>query len=58
MKLQETSSTNLRSAISQLQRVSRRKRQQSMADGRDRMALIQESRQIDEAVRLLRWISK
>ncbi len=58
MKAQDQSATSLRIAISQLQRVSRRKRQMSTSEGRDRMALIQESRQIDEAVRLLRWISK
>jgi hypothetical protein len=48
----------LRSAISQVQNIAHSKRIQSLSQGYDRTALIQEARQLEEAVRLLRWITK
>jgi hypothetical protein len=58
LKANSHAGITLRSAIGQLQRVARTKRAQSVRQSRDKSTFVQEARQIDEALRLLRWISK
>ncbi|HEY3295359.1 MAG TPA: hypothetical protein VGL38_07960 [bacterium] len=57
MKATIPARTGLRSAIMQLEHIAQRKRLEADSEGRDAPALIQEARQLDEALRLLRWIS-
>jgi hypothetical protein len=57
MKTSYRSRTELRTAISQLQMVARRKRVLSQNKGAEKTVFVQEARQLDEALRLLRWIS-
>ena len=58
MRANAQAGINLRSAIDQLKHVAQTKRVQAQHSGRDETTLIQEARQLEEAVRLLRWISK
>jgi hypothetical protein len=58
MKASHQTRTNLRSAIVQVRNVAKRKRVLSVREGRDKTVLMQEVRQLDEALRLLSWISK
>jgi hypothetical protein len=48
----------LQTAIMQLQRVAQKERTQAQRDSRYKTVLTQEAKQLDEALRLLRWISK
>jgi hypothetical protein len=57
MRANYRTETKLQSAIEQLRDVARKKRAQSRYRSRDKTALVQEAKQLDEAVRLLRWIS-
>jgi hypothetical protein len=58
MKANYHSRINLRSTIAQLEHVARNKKVQSSCGGHDQTVLKQEAHQLDEALRLLRWISK
>lgn len=58
MKANFQAGKTLRSAIGQLQRVARTKRVQARSQSGHKITLAQEARQVEEAVRLLRWISK
>ncbi len=48
----------LHSAILKLQYVARKKRAQSHGSGPEKAVLMQEARQLHEAIRLLRWVRK
>ena len=57
MKAHDQAGTDLRTAILQLQGIARRKRVQSQTKSAEKTVFAQEARQLDEALRLLRWIS-
>jgi hypothetical protein len=57
MKTNIQARTDLRSAIRQLQLVAKARRLESKGEGRDTSLSIQEASQLDEALRLLRWIT-
>ena len=58
MKANQPAGTSLHSAIVQLRHVAKKKRAQSLSHGRDKTVFAQEAKQIEEALRLLRWIGK
>ena len=58
MKANYRARADLHSAMVQLQVVAQRKREESDLEGRDRTFLVQEVRQLDEALRLLSRIRK
>ena len=58
MKSNSRGKPALHSAILKLQYVARKKRAQTIRNQPEKAALLQEARQLDEAVRLLRWIRK
>jgi hypothetical protein len=58
MKTENHHGKLLRSAIGQVKVVAEKKRLQSQSAGPEKSLLLQEARQLDEAVRLLRWVTK